>query len=219
MYVDVPRVPGVPQVQRAPGFQDDPPELLNQDTVDTFGSPPAQQWGLFQNGSSVITADSVVAIDYKQEWDISDYPVEQGAFQSYNKVNTPFKSRVRFATGGSQEDRTALLNSIDAIAGNTELYDLVTPEIIKEGVNIEHYDYERAAANGVGLIMVDVFVLEIRNTATAAFSNTKAPSGASPVSNGIVQSQPPTGDQASKAVSAGAGGAGEGAGGGGGGGF
>src|SRR5215469_5882183 len=35
-------------------------------------------------------AASFVDVEYKQDWPISDYPVEQGGFQSYDKVRLPF---------------------------------------------------------------------------------------------------------------------------------
>jgi hypothetical protein len=203
MFVDVPNVPGVPPVLRDPalGFSNDL-EFMTADDIDTYGQPPEPQWGIFKNGVPQIVADSVVTMDFRQEYDVSDYPVELGAFQSYNKVASPFTARVRFATGGKLEDRTDLLNGIDAITGDTEVYDLHTPEKTYNSVNVTHYDYERSSTNGVGLIMVDVYITEIRNTAQQSFSQVKSPSGASPVANGTVQPKTPTGDQATKAAGA-----------------
>ena len=150
------------------------------------------QWGIFLNGLPIIDADSVVSFEYKQEWTVSDFPLEQGAFQSYDKVQVPFDVRVRYATGGSQVDRQSFLDSIQAIAGSLLLFDVVTPEAIYNSVNITHWDYRRTSTNGVGLLVVDIWCVEVRVTAVTAFSNTNQPAGASPQPGGLVQPQPPS---------------------------
>lgn len=158
-----------------------------------FGPP----WGVFLNGIPIVFADSVATFDYKQEWTISDYPVEQGAFETYDKVELPFEVRIRFTAGGSEINRFNLLNSIAAIADSVTLLDVVTPEQVYPSVTISHYDYRRTAQNGVGLIQVDVWFTEVRVTTTTAFSNTQAPQGNNPQGGGNVQSSTPTPSQAS----------------------
>lgn len=190
-FPNVPNVPGVPPLLRAflPVLNTIQP--LSFDTFGGFGFSPAPQWGIFKNGQPVVTADSVQRIEYRQDWDMLDYPLEQGAFESYNKVNGPFEAKVRFATGGTEADRQALLSSIEAIASTLEFYDVVTPEKIYQSTNIVHFDYSRTAANGVGLLQVDVWLLEIRVNATAQFSNTQADASADPVNDGTVQTTDP----------------------------
>jgi hypothetical protein len=88
--------------------------------------------------------------------------------------------------GGSEDKRKSLLDSVTTVAGDLEIYDVVTPEIIHESVNIEHFDYRRSSDHGVGLIEIDVWVTEIRAKVKPAFSKTKDPSGADPQSGGVV---------------------------------
>lgn len=182
-------LPGVPAVPSSVSLLEDV-ILIFADVVNFLTNFGASQWGIFQNGESVVTAETVVALGYKQDWSISTFNVEEGGFQSYNKVDTPYNARVRFASGGSQSDRQALLDSIDAIAGNTELYDIVTPEKVFTAANIQSFDYSRTAQNGVGLIQVDVKLIEVRVTATASFSNTQSPSSTGQVNDGSVQTKP-----------------------------
>lgn len=162
-------------------------DLLTRDTYSYFSSVFSPQWGLFLSGRSVVTAESVADMAYRQDWNISDYPLEKGAFESYNKVQLPYDVRLRFASGGSQERRQALLTSIAAIAGTLTLFDAVTPEAVYSNVNVKHYDYRRTSVNGVGLIIVDVWCEEVRVTTGGAFSATQAPSGAAQVNGGTVQ--------------------------------
>lgn len=170
--------------------------LLTADSYTYFSSVFSPQWGLFLNGAAVITADSVVDMSFKRDWNISDYPLEKGAFESYNKVSVPYDVRLRFSAGGSQSQRQALLTSIAAIAGTLTLYDAVTPEAVYSNVNVKHYDYRRTSINGVGLIVVDVWCEEIRVTTSGSFANTQAPSGAGQVNDGTVQTTPPSATQA-----------------------
>lgn len=153
-----------------------------------FGSPPA--WGIFLNGTPVVLADTVTSFGYKQDWAVADYPVERGGFESYDKVNTPYLINVQFASGGSAANREALLASIAAIGDSLELYDVVTPEAVYIGVNVDGYSYRRTAVNGLGLMVVDVHLIEIREEGVTDFKNTKSPSGYAADQAGNVQAVP-----------------------------
>ena len=192
IYPNVPDVPGVPPVPRNPLAIAVSVSLLTQDAVNTIAGSGQPQWGIFQNNVPVVLADNVVSIDYKQDWTVSDYPLEQGLFESYDKVQLPFECRVRFSCGGDSTRRQQFLDSIAAISGTLDLYSVVTPEEIYSSVNITHYDYRRTAMNGVGLIVVDVWAIQIRITATASFQNVQNPTSASPQNNGMAQTQTPS---------------------------
>ncbi len=160
-------------------------ELVLIDTLIGYGAGQPPQWGIFRGALPVVVADTVTSFGYKQDWAVADYPVERGGFESYDKVNTPFRIHIQFVSGGSLANREALLASIAAIGDTLTLYDVLTPEAVYVGVNVEHYDYRRAANNGLGLMIVDVGLLEIREEGVTDFKNTKSPSGylASPTGN------------------------------------
>jgi Dit-like tail protein len=199
VYPNVPMVPGVPPLPTPPGFvPPPPPPLLTQD-AEGLALPSADeaQWGLYhQNGGPVITADCVVSFEYRQDWMVSDYPLEQGSFESYNRVLVPYDVRVRYASGASDADRAALLQAVDAAANSLEIFDVFTPENLYKSVSIQHYDYRRQARNGVGLLVIDVWCVQVRLLAATSFSQTAAPSGATAVDKGAVQTTAPTQAQA-----------------------
>lgn len=198
----VPIAPGVPPLPRDPNAIIPIVQLLTHDTfvgadgvaaaIAGLGQPI---WGVFLNGVEVLTPDTFLSLGYKQSWSISDYPIEQGGFESYDKVNSPFDVRIRIATGGSQGDRQFLLNQVEAIANTLQLYTVVTPEKIYPNMNVSHFDYHRRATDGVGILTIELWFTEIRQTQTATFSDTKSPTAAGAVSDGIVQSTEPTDDQ------------------------
>ena len=138
-----------------------------------------------------VTTASFVDFEYKQDWPISDYPVEGGGFQSYDKVQLPFDLKVRLAGGGSAAEIQLFLNAIDAMANSIGLFSVVTPEGAFNSLNVSHYDFKRTAQNGVSLIVVDVWFTQIRVTSTATFTDTQSPANADPANVGTVQPQAP----------------------------
>lgn len=200
-YPNVPVASGVPSVLRQAGQVNSAIVLLAADAqaiVNLFTGP---QWGLFTQGvAPPLIPDSVVRVTYRGEAKVSTAPLEQGAFYSYNKVQDPFAARVTFAIGGFPSARLAFLQAVEGAKQSLGLYDLVMPEGTRQNVNVTHYDFERTALQGVSLLMVDVWVEEIRIVGAPAFSNTAAPSGNNPQTTGQVT---PT----TNGVPAGAGGA------------
>lgn len=188
----VPAAAGVPALSSAVSVVSDGLALLQGDTYQYFQANFGPQWGVFLDGAPVVTADTVISFAWKKDWSISDFPVERGSFESFDKVEMPFDARVRFASGGSDANRRALLDSIAAIAGDLNLYDVATPEATYINVNVHHYDYQRTSLNGLGVIVVDVWLQEVRVTVSDAGAGVATPSAASPVNGGMAQPQTPS---------------------------
>jgi hypothetical protein len=188
----MPNVPNVPGVPALPSYTAAAVTLLISDLVSGLigSSPPV--WGIYLDGAPALPdARSMVSFGYKQDWTISDYPVEEGGFQSYDKVQLPFDARVRISSEGSPTGRAALLAALDVVANSLDLYDIVTPEKVYSSVNVTHVDYDREAARGVGMLLIDVWFIEIRVSATAEFSNTQQPPNQGAAGVGNVQPQTP----------------------------
>jgi hypothetical protein len=155
-------------------------ELLTSDVISLFGPGNVPQWGLFLNGEPVIIADNVIAFEFKQDFRISNYPVEEGSFQTFNKVAVPFDVRLRFSTGGSLEDREALISSVDEAVKSLDLFDAVTPEKVYQSINPVHWDMRRTSRNGVGLVIVDLYCEQVIVTAAPQFANSQTPAKSPP---------------------------------------
>lgn len=190
-YPDVPDVPGVPAVARLVGRSLPLPIRAIADALDRAGLLFGPQWGIFDSGGApVLIGDSVVAVEYIADWRISDFPVEGGGFASYNKVQTPFRAVVTFTVGGPEARRAAFLAQCDAMIAALDLYQVVTPEAQYLSANVTHHDYRRVARDGASLIQVNVWLEQVRVSASTAYTTTKAAQSASPVSTGAVQAQP-----------------------------
>lgn len=141
---------------------------LAADAILGIGATQSQ-WGIFLNGEPVVVSDNVVSFEFRQDFTISNYPIEGGAFASYNKVQHPFEVKFAFSTGGSDSDRQATLASIAAVIADTNLYDAVTPEGVYSNLNFTHQDY-RINQGNVGLRVVDVWCEEVRPAQLASSS-------------------------------------------------
>lgn len=189
-FPNVPNVPGVPPLPRSPGTVEAALTLLANDVLGLFGLSLDPEWGIFQNGIPVVIANSVVSMGFRKDWTVANYPLEKGAFESYDKVELPFETRLRFTSDGSETDRIALLDSIETIAGTVDIYDVVTPERIYTSVNIVSYDYQREASRGLGLMIVDIIAMEVRIEATSNF--TKSASSSDTLNKGQVTAKAAT---------------------------
>jgi hypothetical protein len=148
--------------------------------------------GLLGAPNIVPVTASTVEFQYAQEWPISNYPQKQGAFQSYDKVTLPFDVKLRVASGGSQSNRQAFIQTCLAIANSLALFDVVTPEMVFTSVNCTHIDWDRKATHGATLISIDLWFQQIAVQAAASFSNTQQPGNAGQQSIGNVQAQTPS---------------------------
>lgn len=218
-FPNVPNLPGVPQLARSPTFAAAPAAVIGLGVAlgalwqSVFATP---QWGIFrsQNTNTVgadglqevtITGqrvpiaqpDSFGEFDYSNGWSVTDAPSQDGGFQSYNKVGQPFEIVLRVMVGGSVSRRREFLRAIDDIAGDTKLYDILTPEKTYTSVNITKIENSRRGSAGYGFFAeFDIYFREIRfvtasySNASVAISNPKNASAVSTINNGVVQAVP-----------------------------
>lgn len=189
MAYAVPNVPGVPPLLGGLIAVALPP-LVTADAIGvaTFGLGP--RWGIFKDGAPVVYSDNVVSMDARKESVIADFPIEGGGFESYDKVRRPFDVRFRLSTGGSVAARSAMIQSVKAIADDFELYMFVAPDDVWENVNVQHFDYHRAAEHGNGLFFVDVWGWQIQLNTSSSLANTQSPASADPTVSAPAANEP-----------------------------
>lgn len=206
LYPDVPIAPGVPPVLRqitsyAAGIATQVTnDILSSDDV-SGDDTSAPQWGIFDSDlNPVITGDSTIRVRYVHEFKTSDYPIEQGGFQSYNKVQLPYEVQISFVQGGQTGDVTDFLTDVETTLASLDLYTVVTPEVSYGNMTLQHMDYDRSAEKGAQLLPVDIWSREIRIAVAPAFSTTANPQGADIQPAGQVQATTPTTAQSNAAA-------------------
>jgi hypothetical protein len=202
LYPNVPDLPGVPQLNRSPDFPtDDAPTLGTPAAQDSLwqSSNQAPAWGIVDSDLNlVLSPDSVLDFDNRNEWRISNFPVQAGGFASYNKVTVPFEVSVRMSKGGGVGDRAQFLSDLNNIAQSLALYTILTPERSYSNCNITRYEVSRRGVAGAYFLTeVDVFFVQIiqvtaqYTTTAASTQNAQNPASVPPVNQGIVQPKAP----------------------------
>lgn len=134
---------------------------------------------------------STVEFEYGQDFPISTYPQEQGAFQPYDKITLPFDIKLKLACGGPVSVRQAFLNTCLGISQSFSLFDIVTPEKTYTSVNCSHIGWPRSAQRNNTLIAVDLAFKQVPVTSGVDFTNTQQPGNSAPQSLSNVQTQTP----------------------------
>jgi hypothetical protein len=171
-------------------------------------SAPGGIAGSALSALGLTSSASTNSIEYDKCMRVSDFPVERGGFASYNKVEMPSTPVVSLCYDGNESARTAFLNAIDKAVKSTKLYNVVTPEVTYIGYTIERYNYQRRAERGTTLLIVELFLKEVRQVsahytaATVVAPNPvvapKNPDATPSVSNGITQAAAPAQSTLSK---------------------
>lgn len=168
-----------------------PASLLTQQIGAALG-PITDIAALIGFPNVVPVTGSMIEFEFSANSPISNYPQENGAFASYNKVQLPFDVRVKIACSGSSSQRQAFFDTLEALRTSVALVDVVTPEKVYTSCNCKHVDYRRTASSGVELVVADIWFEQVNALAATAFSNTQQPGSAGQQSIGNVQPQTPT---------------------------
>jgi len=142
-----------------------------------------------KSGNPVLTPDSVLSLEWHGEERISDYPVQNGQFVSYNKVKVPFDLRMVMTCQGKNViqdalqsvtqslnqalsniglafgqpmSRDAFLRQLDEMLASTDLYDVVTPDKVYQNVNLVAYNHAKKNYEGGTLIIAELMFREVR---------------------------------------------------------
>jgi len=142
-----------------------------------------------KSGNPVLTPDSVLSLEWHGEERISDYPVQNGQFVSYNKVKVPFDLRMVMTCQGKNViqdalqsvtqslnqalsniglafgqpmSRDAFLRQLDEMLASTDLYDVVTPDKVYQNVNLVAYNHAKKNDEGGTLIIAELMFREVR---------------------------------------------------------
>jgi hypothetical protein len=199
---DVPNSPGVPSVPRSGAALSTVTSLGPIQSVLNNSLQTVQQWGIYPVGSAIqlgasSDANAVLSTNrfgYIKEMHVSDFPIEEGGFASFNKVEMPGQPEVTLILDGTLEDRAAFFTALDAAVKSTALYNVVTPEAQYLNCTLEKYRYQRTNERGANLIAVEIPLKEIRPVTFAVVTTQinipQAPSAFAQKSGGVVQSQP-----------------------------
>ena len=122
-----------------------------------------KKWGIFdQYGSPIFLTDSFIAMTYNAGASVSNFPVENGEFRSYNKTRNPSIASVTLAKSvGGVMKRGVFLAQLEARLKSTLSFYVVTPEYVYMNYQIIGINHSRSASEGATLIKVNLDLQEI----------------------------------------------------------
>jgi len=187
-----PNFPGIPALKN-PGPAG--VATLAAPLISKFLNAIAPKWGIYDaaNAKPVIVPDNIVSVDYSNAANILNYPLEEGAFASYNKIQNPRAYAVVMSKGGTQNELTAFITALETIQASLDVYTIHTPNKSYLSVNVDRIEYRREATNGAGMIKATVHFVEIRaakakfSTPGAASPTATTPQAQATVNNGQTQ--------------------------------
>ena len=176
-------------------------------------NPRSSHWQILdgQTGAVIITPDTVTKFEFKGSRQLSDYPVEQGAFDAYNKVREPYEIRMTMVCAGLNYAQSAFnalglnigqaymqkndfLDTFEYMLDTTDVFSIVTPDKTYQNANLARFDYRRETNEGANMLIVDALFQEVPQVNTAFYSksglpdiNSASPSASDAVSLGTVQ--------------------------------
>ena len=78
----------------------------------------SKTWGIYNSSNAqILTAAHVIGIDYNIGYAISDAPLEEGAFTSYNKVKQPYQATVSMVCDGTESGSSSIVSSLESLVG------------------------------------------------------------------------------------------------------
>lgn len=213
-FPNVPNVPGVPSIARNPDFSADFGDLVSAVTsgnpLSIIESVTTPRWGIYlpDTMEKMIEPDSVLAFEYRGDARISDYPVEEGGFRSYNKVLQPFDIRMKMTCSGAGTltsgsvslssgisagmTRETFLGTLEAMKASLLTFNVVTPDFVYKSLNLVHFDYKRTNAEGVTLLTAEVFMREVMQTVEASYKTVSTDSAADTKNQGTTNTVSPS---------------------------
>lgn len=191
-----PNLPGVPSLKGYSGVA--AVGTLAARGISNLLNSLKPHWGIYDStgNNKVLDPDSFLGIEYKTEFNVSNFPVEGGKLASYNKVRLPFNASIRVAKGGKDTDRSSFLQTLESLKVSLDLLTIVTPNATYHNVNLTSFTYKRETNNGASLIIASINLVEImtatttqstNNTTTPPDATATTPNAQASVDNGMCQ--------------------------------
>ncbi|MDR2947128.1 MAG: hypothetical protein LBV79_10330 [Candidatus Adiutrix sp.] len=155
-----------------------------------------QEWTILnESGERPVSFTSFFDIEYQNKGEALTYPVEEGAFANYNKVQNPGNIKVTLGTQGTERDFSLILDVLDIYQKEAEKLFISTPAAYYDGYTLESYSYRRTIQSGAGTLIVSLTLVEVREvetqTTTTVITKPKNPTSSSKVNTGKTQPEEP----------------------------
>jgi hypothetical protein len=143
-----------------------------------------------EDGGSAIAFTSFIGMRVNSDGSASSYPVEEGAFASYNKMQAPIEITVNLGKSGEAYDIESTIQVIEKYKQEATKLSVVTPTMFYESMTLESYSYSHRRDNGARILLVELRLKEVKEVTTqttdvdAGGSSSGKSNNRNPTSNG-----------------------------------
>jgi hypothetical protein len=144
-------------------------------------------WDIFDaDGKRLIEFDTFFSFDAMSDAQVTQAPVENGEFASYNKQIAPTRSTVVLGYTGSSLVRAAIIKKCGALIAGTDLVSIITPDRTLMDMSLVGMDYSYRAEHGIDRLVVALIFEEVRQVA-AEYTTASTTTGGSSASLSTAQ--------------------------------
>lgn len=118
-----------------------------------------------QTRQTICDFDTFIGYSASKSSSVPTNNIEQGSFAAYNKINNPAEFSVTLAKSGSSTVLNNVLVALNQKAESTELVDLVLPFRVYKNLNIISVSHGISEGAAVNLLVVELKLKEIKQTA------------------------------------------------------
>ncbi len=118
-----------------------------------------------QTHQTICDFDTFIGYSASKSSSVPTNNIEQGSFAAYNKINNPAEFSVTLAKSGSSTVLNNVLVALNQKAESTELVDLVLPFRVYKNLNIISVSHGISEGAAVNLLVVELKLKEIKQTA------------------------------------------------------
>lgn len=132
------------------------------------------RWTIYDSETQkqICYFDSFERFIYLQKNLVVQYPIEQGSFATYNKINNPLNLGVVLTKSGFSINQSLdvmgafskekFLDDLDVYVNGVKKVDIVTPSKTFLGFSIESANYTNSVEEGADILIVTLEIKEIR---------------------------------------------------------
>ena len=150
-------------------------------------------WRLIsENGGDAVEFSSMLSISMEAGGQALTCPIEQGAFATYNKVQSPLSISLELGIGGEAYDQRAALDRLERMRCGLEKVALSTPYEYYPGLTLVSFSHRREQGLPNHALLANLQLVEVRELKNApggfsAITSPKDPTSQSCVNIGRIR--------------------------------
>lgn len=120
-----------------------------------------------KTNQQVFDYDTFVQLKVSAKTKVSTFPVENGAFVSYNKASAPYDLKVEIAVSDLADRRHQLIVDLDREKSGIRLFNITSADATYLNYTLEGYSLSFTRKGGWGIVVATLEFVQVREVSTA----------------------------------------------------